>query len=152
MNDEDALKIRQYFSIAPLDAENFQLIKKIYPISRKIQLTYPADVSGITQDTLTDPQDPGSILSATYAAFLERYTLKTTSDKQSTSVVKKSKKKKSGPKQLARVEKTRKKKKLDDGTEFLQSARKQLDKANALIERMNKKTTISPRKINKNFL
>ena len=152
MNDEDALKIRQYFSIAPLDEENFQLAKKIYPISRKIKLTYPADVSGITQDTLTDPQDPGSILSATYAAFLERYTLRTTSDKQSTSVVKKSKKKKSGPKQPARVEKSRKKKKLDDRTEFLRSARKQLDEANALIERMNKKTATSPKKINKNFL
>jgi hypothetical protein len=153
INDEDVLKIRQYFFTAPLNEKNFQLAKKIYPLSRKFQHTYLADVLAITQpNTSTDLQNPGSILSVTFGDFFKRYALKATIEKPSISVVKKSKKKKVEPKQPARIKKTRKKRKTNDGTEFLQAARKQPDEANTLIERINKKATASPKKINKNFL
>jgi hypothetical protein len=152
INEEDALKIRDYFSIAPLDEEKLQLAKKIFSLSQKIQLALHRDAPVITEDAQIAPQGPGTILSETYGAFLKRYKLKENSDKKSASVVKKSKRKKNEPKKPTRVEKTRKQKKIDDVTEFLQSHRKQLDEANTLIERINKKATISPKKINKNFL
>ena len=151
INSEDALKIRQYFSTAPLDQDHLQLAKKIYSLSRKIQLAHFAGVPAIAQDKPAPPQDPGSLLSETYGAFLERYKLNADNDKKSASITKKSKNKKSGAKERERVEKIRKKK-INDRTEPLQSARKQLDEANALIERINKKNTTSPKKANKHFL
>lgn len=152
ISDADARKICQYFSIALPDEENLKLAKRIFSLAKKIQLTALTDAITTADDSPTELKDPGTLLVEAYRDFLERYKRSTDNDKRSVSITKKSKIKKSDTNRPERIEKARKKKKIDGDKNPLQVSRKQYDDSNGVTGRANKKTAASPKKISKHFL